>query len=253
MLTLIDYIFNFIKTFAVGILFDEYLQTNYPEIREKYKNAFINQSYNAVYLYSKLQITLNKYKPYMNKLINDYPLLKKLAGYDVKSTSYNIEFIVDGNVVYKTTKEKIFDNSYNQEYNGEFDFIIYSEYNTINDNENNILHRKILKSLPKEEKDFQCDKSDVKFVWCEFSVGDKKFKVDFKNSTSNYYVVDNVLDVKFLKYFLQKYYSEHIQDIDFNLTHDFKINILDHNIESIVLDKQSNIKFSKENYELVKQ
>jgi hypothetical protein len=110
-----------------------------------------------------------------------------------------------------------------------------------------------LKSLPKEEKDFQCDKSDVKFVWCEFSVGDKKFKVDFKNSTSNYYVVDNVLDVKFLKYFLQKYYSEHIQDIDFNLTHDFKINILDHNIESIVLDKQSNIKFSKENYELVKQ
>lgn len=259
MLSILSYLFNFIQTLTIGVLLDEYLQTNYPEVREKCKNVVINQSYNAIYLYSKLEIMMNKCKPYVNKILNEYPVLKKIINYNAQNIEYNVEFVLDGKVVYKTTKENLMDSSYNMNYNGAFDFIIYSEDNRNNNDtnndgsNNNMIHRKIIKTQSFQESDFVCEKSQIKFILCEFLIGDKKFKVDFTNSNNNYYVVNNIIDIHFLKYFLQKYYSEHVKDIDFNLAHDFKINIIDHNINAVILDKQNNIKVAKENYELLKK
>lgn len=256
MLNIISYILNLVQTMSVCILLDEYLQNNYPEMREKYKNVIVNQSYNAIYFYSKMQIIFNKYKPYINKIIKDYPVLTKIfssthANYNI----YDIEFVMDGEIVHKTTRSKMIELNNNElEYKGEFDFIIYSEQGrtNINDNENSIVNRKIIKKSDINERDLNCEKSEVKFVLCEFSIGDKKFKVDFKNASNNYYVVDNVFDTNFLKYFLKKYYSEHVKDIDLNLVHDFKINIMDHNIDSVVSNKENIVRLSKESYELIK-
>jgi hypothetical protein len=254
MFKLLTYLFNLFQTISVCILLDEYLQNNYPELREKYKNEIVNQSYNAIYFYSKAQIILNKYKPYIHKIMEDYPILKKIITQNDKNNIiYDVEFVMDGEVVYKTTKAKMMElNNNDTTYKGEIDFIIYSEHSSSNESQNSIVNRKIIKNIDVKEEDLVCEKSDIKFVLCEFSVGDKKFKVDFKNATSNYYVVDNLFDVKFLKYFLQKYYSEHVKDIDLKLVHDFKINIMDHNIDSVVSNKENVVKLSKENYELVK-
>ena len=264
MFNLISYIFNLIQTISASILLDEYFQTNYPELREKYKNAVINQSYNAIYAYSKIQIICNKYKPYINKIIKKIDFLTKIIrGDDVNNIHYDIEFVMNGEIVYKTTKEKMIefnnDPNSNPKYRGEFDFVIYSEYCPSNNNQNSIsiVNKKIIKNSDMKNSDIKdgiivCEKSGVKFVLCEFSIGGKKFNVDFKNATSNYYVVDNVFDIKFLKYFLQKYYSEHVKDLDLDLTSDFKINIMDHNIDSVVSNKENIVKLSKEHYELVK-
>jgi hypothetical protein len=32
-------------------------------------------------------------------------------------------------------------------------------------------HKKIMKNRPNQDSDFECNKSDVKFVLCEFSIG----------------------------------------------------------------------------------
>jgi len=250
MLVFLSYIFNLIQTISACILLDEYFQKNYPELREKYKNDVINHSYNAIYFYSKIEIIFNKHKPYIHKIIENYPILKNIVAYN--NIDCDVEFIMDGKVVYKTTKAKMLKLNNNSEYNGDFDFIIYSENTQINDNQNSIMNRKIIKNIDIKEESFFCEKSEIKFVLCEFSIGDKKFKVDFKNARTNYYVVNNVFDVKFLKYFLQKYYYENIKDIDLNLVHEFKINIIDHNIDTVISNKDNIVKLFKDKYELIK-
>jgi len=152
MLVFLSYIFNLIQTISACILLDEYFQKNYPELREKYKNDVINHSYNAIYFYSKIEIIFNKHKPYIHKIIENYPILKNIVAYN--NIDCDVEFIMDGKVVYKTTKAKMLKLNNNSEYNGDFDFIIYSENTQINDNQNSIMNRKIIKNIEIERGKF---------------------------------------------------------------------------------------------------
>jgi hypothetical protein len=93
--------------------------------------------------------------------------------------------------------------------------------------------------VPKTIDDFSCEKADFKFVLCELSVGDKEVKIDF----DGFYVVGNVFDSMFVRYFLNKYHAIE--------TDDYIIRILDHNVNSIELTKQRGIKINKDNYEII--
>lgn len=254
MIRILSSIFYLIQTISACVLLEEYLLRNYPEFHEKFKKLFINQSYNAIYFYSKLEIIYNKYKPYIRRYIKkfiEHPVTSKIIGQE-KKIIHDIEFVIDGSIVYKTTKENMIE-FYNDitKQPETYDFIIYSDYSTIENDDNKCINKKIMNKRPIKDSDFEYNNSDVKFVLCEFSLGSKNFKVDFKNSSSNYYVVDNIFDVKFLKYFLQKYYSEDIKDMHINCINDFKINIIDQNIKNIISDKENIIKLSKDNYELL--
>ena len=261
MITIFLLTITILQSFTMGILLSDYLKIHHPEIYEevvlyiefiynKSKETAITSSYNAIYLYSKCQIMFNKYNPHLQKWLE--PIIQKIVTHNNTKID-DIEFILDGNVVYRTTKDKMiefYEDVANQPI--QYDFIIYSDHSNVSNTNNNQITRKILKTRPSKESDFEYEKSDIKFMLCEFCVGDKKIKVDFKNDHSNYYVVNNKFDTKFLKYFLQKYYADYIENMNLNEIHDFKINIIDHNVDNIISDKDNIVKLSKNSYELVK-
>jgi len=165
-----------------------------------------------------------------------------------KFYNYDIEFILDGKVIHRSSKdmlEEIYDET--MKYPNHYDFIIYTEHD--DDIDETSSNKKIIREHTKINSDLICEKSNIKFLLCEFEIGDKKIKIDFKNEFSNYYINGNVFDLKFFIYFLQKYYSEHLNDTDLEQLHNFKVNILDHNVNSETITKDNIIKINDIGYE----
>jgi hypothetical protein len=154
-----------------------------------------------------------------------------------------IEVIFEGKIVYKTKNTDIKHFlSTNCDFILYYDFILYSE--TIN----NLTHKRIM--YPKnlnlnsdEEQLFSCVPSEIKFVLTEIVFGDKKISVDFKVNDINYYVCDNVLNNKFMMFFLNTHYNA-----DISVSHCYSIEILDQNVNKVTLDSKNNIKFTKTDY-----
>ena len=132
-------------------------------------------SFNAVYVFSVLQIQAKKiceylYKthPRLKSYLDEYSRLK-IENID------NIEFILDGKVIYLTDKETIVNHIIVMV---KEDFIIYSDYNTSNVCTNKKI---IVKETNNSDNDFIYEASDIKFLLCELYIGDKVYKITLKS------------------------------------------------------------------------
>jgi hypothetical protein len=126
-----------------------------------------------------------------------------------------------------------------------YDFIIYSDY----DEDAKIVNKRIFNKMPCKD-DFLYSPSDISFVLSEVEINDKTIKVEFKTDHYNYYIVNNVINHKFLEYFLKKYHSREIMDFhEFEKPfHDMKLKILDHNVDKHEFDLTHTLKINKTNY-----
>lgn len=215
------------------ILLDNYLK-NYHS--EAYKGFLYNVSYKLIYFYSKCQI-------YVNKLLLNLPnhFTKK------KEDFFDFEFISNGKVISTARLDEIFNRNNKYILPVNYDFIIYSDHNN-NHHNKSCTNKKIMKRIPKKKEDLTYEKSNIKFVSCSIEINENKYVISFKNDTSNYYIKNNIFDINFLKYFLLKYYIEFIKDEDIKNIHDFKIHIIDHNVNFDVSDKKNFIKIDVDNY-----
>jgi hypothetical protein len=182
-------------------LLNDYLKRNYTQ---EYNLLLIEISYKLIYVLSKVQIT---YKNTYNRLDNYYkevllknPTLKSfMITNDDKTIKQNIEFIYNGYVNYLTNTTEIINGKITPEsLLVEFDFIIYSEY----DSSTNSVNKIIINHFP-TEKDFCYEKSNIKFILVEALVEDKIIKIDFYTETFNYYIENNVFTNEFLEYFIK--------------------------------------------------
>jgi hypothetical protein len=225
---MIYFITKFLKAFIFLKLLNNYLKHEYPE---QYNDYLMTVSFNAVYIFSVLQIQAKKIQEYLYKTC---PRLKSyLDEYSMSKIENinNVEFILDGKVIYLTDKEKIV--NYIIDIIKE-DFIIYSDYDSKNECTNKKIIVKDSTTSNCSDNDFIYQVSDIKFLLCELYIGDKVYKITLKSDMENYnyYLVDNIINKKFMIYYLIEFYNE-----DFSKSTDkFILKLIDHNVNSFEID-----------------
>ena len=148
----------------------------------------------------------------------------------------NIELILDDNCKnYITdTKELLSDKNIPTEYK----FAIYTRLT----NDNTVRKKRIYKKLPQV---YDCDETNYKFILIEFVFDNKTLKIALSTAKSTYYVVDNEIDATVFRHILK---IEH----GIQLPEQYRVNILDHNVNRVEFDETQIIKFNKDNYEILK-
>jgi len=238
---MISYIFNlFIKIVPVYFIF-MYIQQNYPQ---QYNQFLLTLSYNAIYIYSKLQIYLGKYIKQLKQVIDSYPELKNIVDkcFSLMKKLNQIEYIKDGQVI--STNYLYMQHNAPQNFN----FMLISYYN-----DNNYSNKKIV--YLQKDLDNGYEISNVKFLLVEAIIGDKKYKIDLKDENYNFYIVDNILDKQFIIYYLLNYVKEDIitiEEIEKNMNeNNCFVKIIDHEVNLLqlnVCDINDNIQIKKDKY-----
>jgi hypothetical protein len=237
---MLTYIQSFVKYAVFAFFVNDYLKNNY---QEKYNSVITNGGFSLIQLYSKIQILCNKLavsNPTILHLVNQLFNNSHNSMYDP-----DVEFVLDGHVNFLGTKEELVKEGIKHYNDVDYDFIIYSHYDKVE----KIVNKTIFTKMP-DESDFQYSTADIRFVLTEVEINDKIIKVEFKTDNYNYYIVNNVINHKFLEYFLKKYYQCEI--IDFHEFEkpfkDMKLKILDHNVEKQEFDFKSVLKINKFDY-----
>ena len=77
----------------------------------------------------------------------------------------------------------------------------------------------------------------------EVVVGTETYQIDLKSDTYNFYVVGNVFNQSIISYALKKFYD--LDDVK-----QYRVKLLDHNVESIEFDEQKSLVMKKDTYEI---
>ena len=206
---------------SVSLLLNHLLITYYFD-PVFFDNFIIEVSYNCIYYYSKLQMEYTKIKSYINFVKNKLYI------------PYDIEFIRNGEVVYKTYKTSI---RYIKEI-PQFDFIIYSDNKLYNDIP---VNKVVYNSIP---SDFTYAKTNFKFIIVNFIQNNNVVQLNLSNNKYNYYIVNNAINYNFLLYFLNNIEKCKIQGTGI----DYKLQIMDHNINEIDVLPTECLIFNNDDY-----
>jgi hypothetical protein len=234
---------SILKSAFYAFLLHDHLKTKHTD---KYNELLILATYKLIYLYSKCQIFLTKTNSHIQKLLaKDFPQIHDAVQNLVHHKIYDentIEYILDG-------KQKQINNlSSTFEPPVLYDFAILSEF--VHDNNHKYVNKRIIKTLESWDNSFE--ESSIQFVLVEVSFNNVVIKVDLKTEKYNFYLVNNVLDEKFIKYLLTTYYSKEIKEKEkekeFNLE-EISISILDQNVNKVDYKvKHDYIHIAKTNY-----
>jgi hypothetical protein len=173
--------------------------------------------------------------------------------YKIQPNKMNIEFIKDNTLIGCNSRNYYLTKDHDEEI-PEFDFILYT------DASNNPFNVKVIHNNEKldiqDSKTYQCEKSRIKFMLIEIIIGNKTYKIDLLTEKYNFYVKDNILDVKFFLYYLhyihpdKVFYKESIIK-----SCNVVINIIDNNVivKKIYLNEDINecVYFSENGYEII--
>ena len=246
-------LFFFVTNVIITCLFlNEYFLLKY---KEAYMVCWINFLYKCMYIFTSFQIWYNK----LYNCICDILETVSLILFDEPN---NLNFVLNCEIIYSTSMRRLCcendndtndndtnDNDTNDNDTNDnslglkfipnvFDFIVYS----YKDSSKHTL-KKIIKHFP-TSKDADCEASNVKFILIEFVSGKTSITLQFKTENESYYVVGNVFNTKFINYFMKIQYN-------IDVTDDYTLNIIDHNVQNITFDKNTTIKINKDNYELI--
>jgi hypothetical protein len=178
-----------------------------------YKQVVVGIAYNVIRLYSKAELF------YRNN-IKSLTLVNK---------DEFVSFISNNTIVVVLEKDEIL----NLEECPEYDFIMYE------DSKNN---RSFMYDL--YEEGVVCEKTDYTFVLFEVIIDEDTYKIELKSDTYNYYVVGNVFNKTIISYLLKTYFD--LDDVT-----EYKVRLLDHNVESIEFDEQKSLELNKEAYKII--
>jgi len=217
---MISLLINIIKTGLLGVLLNDYLKRNYPD---KYNEKLISTSYELIHIYSKGQIVFNKFITQFKTIIDSNPQLKKIVNdiykkeikqneiYQIKNDAIHIKCYTDNTETYFEPDE----NS------------IYLFSDNEGASENKCVNRVILHFQPFSSK---YEVSKVQFMLVEVKINDTAYKINLKTDKFNYYIVDNILDLKFFKYYLYNYQICQLTTEEKEKIDKIIVKIIDHNV-----------------------
>ena len=221
------FLFTLLKRAIFLKLLNDYLKINYPE---KYGQVIISISYNAIYFFTKGQIMFISIYKNMKKMINTNETIKLILDKInvINKSSIEIEYIRNGEILKKCSQNEMNEN---EDLLKECDFLIFTDFIDQRGNKK-IVHAK-------ENANIDYEISENGFMLLELYVGDKVYKIDLKTYAYNYYIVGNIIDLNFILYYLNTYYSEKITIEDLNKldkNNNCYIQALDYNVNKIKID-----------------
>jgi len=238
--TIFSSLFTLLRTSALLILLNDYFKRTYPE---KYETLLVEIPLQLIYVYSKCQIMSGKVQRKVNEFIEANPHIKKIINDIYKysdSRDLEIDHIVNGEVSgkYKRT-QSLPDARENAD-----EMLIFSDLST---NEK-CVNKKILQP----NIDFNYEISNVQFILFEvkfdLKTETKCVALVFKSDTYNYYIVNNVIDIKFLKYYLKNHASVLMTSGEINEITTFHVKMIDNDVNIQTFDiKDENSVIIKEN------
>lgn len=225
---MISYLLNSI---LISILFADLLERKFPE---QFRTFLTEVTFNAFYLYSKMQIYFMRVNKNFNDFVESNPALLKIKiGLDAimkpkKGVVTKTEFIKNGE----------------GEDGANCDFSIFSWLS----NDKSCVNKKIIYDINEPMTMSEC--SDIKFMLIELQVREKTYKVDLKTDNYNFYLVGNKFTKQFFIYYLKQYLKidESINDTDI-----IQLKIIDHDVNIINIeftDKNDSILLEKIGYKV---
>jgi hypothetical protein len=111
----------------------------------------------------------------------------------------------------------------------------------------------ILYSIPSEKIEYK--KCNYRFIQVslilKYNDEENIYKVELSNSAYNYYIANNKLNSKFIGYYLKKHCNIFF-DMDEYENINYKISIMDHDINQIVITEKDELIFGENDYKIVK-
>ena len=231
-------IYLILSSIFVGVtLFKLSFQNNYinnlnTKLKEKITQLMVTLCYNSLYLFSLCSIKFNtihrQFMSYLKKnkilteeIINTLVLIDKNGNEINKILKNNIEFI-------KLTCEK-------HNYSGLF----LMDKNVETECVNNVFYT----SFPTT---FDYKISKISFMSIELEHENKIYSINLKNNKYNYYIINNCLNQTFFKYYIKNILKIPINETKF----DYKVTIIDNNVNIITLLPNQYILIREDDYEI---
>jgi hypothetical protein len=106
----------------------------------------------------------------------------------------------------------------------------------------------ILDKVPGTLDNLEYEVSDVRFlaIYLKLNVSNSHI-IELFNNEENYYVVGNKLDSKFFKYYLHNVLNV---KVDNDSPFEYKLEIMDHNVNMIYVDEKQSIVIQKDSYDI---
>ena len=228
------------------------------QIRIVLEPTLITVGYNVIYCYSLYQIYFNKFlsfvTPYLSVIWSSILTILKQNNLisDINSEISNtptkiLSFYKNGNeldkIVYNVTNNKCDDfNCFVKELNDEkkYDLLILSDKKENSECVNKIHYTECPKTT-------DYINSNIKFLSMEISYNNNSYPIELKNNTYDHYIVNNILNKDFFKYYLVNVLNVEIKDDNF----DYTVSIIDHNVNIIELRSTSQIVIKQTDYEFI--
>jgi len=228
-----------------------FIQQN--ETIKPYLPLLTTMCYNSIYAYSFCQVTLNKtikfIEPYLQEGIKNIHLR---ILYNKNTDTTNLFTIVNANiytssdsnlVVIKSPTpkndmiilDKVPDNLENITYEPSMSHILslylkmVTNDNETNDNETNVNETNVNETNNNNETNYN---------------------IQLSSDTMNFYVVGNVFNTNFFKYYLENVLNVKI-DNDINNPFTYKLELMDHNVSMVYLNETQSIVIKKYGYEIL--
>ena len=202
-----------------------------------------NIGYNIVYLYSKYQIYFNKFilfiNPYYTNIQTSIISVLKKHNLINKMDIQIMTFYKNGNGFNNIIYNKKEGFNYVLEDLKDCDLLILSDKN-----ENTSCINKI--HYTKYPRTIEYITSDIKFMSVELSYNNKTYPIDLRNNNHNHYIVSNILNIHFFKYYLINVLNVEICD-EFA----YSVCVIDHNANIIELNSTSHLVIQKNDYEFI--
>lgn len=244
-----QYKLTFIENYTLNMLFAKY----YLE------NLSIHMSLKIVYLYSKIQIFWNKTIRYsspkinvISKEINNYLLKFKIIKEKILTNETNIEIYKNGNKIKSFLLNKEIQTldikSVNDIIKNNLDVVIDYDLITIIP-----INEKILQNIicyNKIPENFNYEESSIKFLSLQLKYLDKSIEIQLKTDKYNFYMVGNILNQSFFRYFIENIIQTKIP-IPICHNFEYKISLLDQNVNMIELNESDIIIILKDNYKII--
>ena len=233
--------------FSFPINYEIYLSEIWEIInnqKEKLNPLMIKIGYHLVYGFSLCQIQYNRIKNVVSPKIN---ILRSSINNYLKNNGIMVEkndqmlILIDNNgneihniiISNKDDIKSIEDLCNDVKYSG----IIFVDKN----DEMGCINRVFYEKFPES---FEYEVSDMKFMGIELEHNDKTHVINLKNNSYNYYIVNNSLNQNFFKYYIKNVIKTDIIEDNF----DYKITIVDYNVNLITLLPHQYIIIDKNNY-----
>ena len=202
---------------------------NIQQFTDDVKPVCVTIIHKAIYLYSLCQMQFFKAKQYIcdDKIVHN-------------SGDESMEIFHNNSLVFAQTRTNITD------YKCIYDLIttshlVYDLAIYTKANNHKICYNKI-----SDKTDYKYELSDIQFLSIIVTYNDTHYAVKLKDYNYNYYIVNNVINKTFLKYYLKSVLN--IVDIDNEFT--YKLDIVDHNVCEHHLETNDSIIIQKNGYKI---